>query len=42
VADAHLAACAAAGLSLAAGRAEAAPGQWSFSLGPLPGIALAD
>ena len=42
MADAHLAACAAAGLSLAAGRAEAAPGQWSFSLGPLPGIALAD
>ena len=42
VADAHLAACAAAGLALAAGRAEAAPGQWSFTLGPLPGIGLAD
>ena len=42
VADAHLAACLAAGLSATGCRAEEACGQWSFSLGPLPPLEAAD
>ena len=42
VADAHLAACLAAGLAVTGCRAERASGQWSFSLGPLPPLEAAD
>lgn len=40
--DDHLAACLAAGLAATGARAEAAAGQASFSLGPLPPTAAAD
>ncbi|KAK9793179.1 hypothetical protein WJX73_007861 [Symbiochloris irregularis] len=41
-AEAHLAACCRAGLTLSGLQAETAPGQWSYSVGPCRGTSLGD